>query len=1031
MTQRTDGKGTFNYLYEQDTGRLEEVQVGTQTVKTFTRTEVDGTVSVTRSTKVDANEFYSTTYSNTLLSNGGEHVETLFPGSTAYPDKLITSAEQDKDGRTELTFPDGSRTITWKGPDPLFGMQAPIVERMIIQTPDQIDADDLSDPNNVDRFEVSSSVERTGFTDPIDPRTWTVLTRTVEVNGRRFTTEFDRNVSTWTTTSPALRTTTTTVDAQNRVTSRQVTGLYPVFYSYDDQGRIEQITRGAGPDAREWRYTYHPTDGYLAALTSPLAASDAVAGTTSYGARDGAWRPTAVTLPGNDELSLDYDGNGNVTGVTPPASQAHGFDYTDVNLTGAYYPPTLVADEHAATTYAYRLDRKLETVSHRVYAAGVDSSDPSSTPLWTVTAVDRTYNADGRLSGATVLSGHGSSQTSYAYGYTYRYEDPAEVGGVQVKTIDVTGAGGEGLRLTYGYDGFWLNSTSWGPVPGYQGTGVSGTVSQSYNADYQVSSRTVSAGGDVSTIDFHHDLTVDADGLLTSATHATAGEITLTRDPGHGLVTGTTMQSGGASLSTTHTISGFGELDRLTASFVVAETEELFDEHVTERDAIGRIVRKTEAVLGVPRDYFYKYDPSGRLLYVCEETAGPLCSGDVPPDPADQVIEQYSYGVNGNRASAFVAGVSNVLITDYDAQDRLLTYGGNTYAWTPDGRLHTKTSPSPVDPAEDDVTTYAYDVHGNLRTVEIVPFSGPPTTISYVIDGRNRRVGKKVNGQLVQAFLYKDGLNPVAELSVSAAGVVDGIASRFVYASRAHVPDFMIKGGNTYRLVTDHLGSVRLVVNVANGDIAQRLDYDAFGRVDPSTRTNPGFQPFGFAGGIQDADTGLVRFGARDYDPEVGRWTTKDPILMAKGEFLVYGYVLGDPVNRVDPIGLGTDAQYDIAGQGCIDPATKQWIGQRYSEPEPDNKEGGWGFTVSISPETIGWGITAAIACIFDRSKVICNYGAKIAVGHLIRDIAYSWQSWEPFEPDRIEPADNPQWKWECNNNYCGPRYIPSPYPSP
>ncbi len=42
--------------------------------------------------------------------------------------------------------------------------------------------------------------------------------------------------------------------------------------------------------------------------------------------------------------------------------------------------------------------------------------------------------------------------------------------------------------------------------------------------------------------------------------------------------------------------------------------------------------------------------------------------------------------------------------------------------------------------------------------------------------------------------------------------------------------------------------------------------------------SNPGFVPFGFAGGMYDAETGLVRFGARDYDPMVGRWTSKDPI---------------------------------------------------------------------------------------------------------------------------------------------------------
>ena len=47
----------------------------------------------------------------------------------------------------------------------------------------------------------------------------------------------------------------------------------------------------------------------------------------------------------------------------------------------------------------------------------------------------------------------------------------------------------------------------------------------------------------------------------------------------------------------------------------------------------------------------------------------------------------------------------------------------------------------------------------------------------------------------------------------------------------------------------------------------QRLDYDAFGQV--LLDTNPGFQPFGFAGGLYDEQTKLVRFGARDYDGEV------------------------------------------------------------------------------------------------------------------------------------------------------------------
>jgi RHS repeat-associated protein len=62
-------------------------------------------------------------------------------------------------------------------------------------------------------------------------------------------------------------------------------------------------------------------------------------------------------------------------------------------------------------------------------------------------------------------------------------------------------------------------------------------------------------------------------------------------------------------------------------------------------------------------------------------------------------------------------------------------------------------------------------------------------------------------------------------------------------------------------------------------------------------------QPFGFAGGIYDADTGLVRFGARDYDGVTGRWTAKDPLLFGGGQTNLYVYVNGDPVNRIDPTG--------------------------------------------------------------------------------------------------------------------------------
>ena len=83
--------------------------------------------------------------------------------------------------------------------------------------------------------------------------------------------------------------------------------------------------------------------------------------------------------------------------------------------------------------------------------------------------------------------------------------------------------------------------------------------------------------------------------------------------------------------------------------------------------------------------------------------------------------------------------------------------------------------------------------------------------------------------------------------------------------------------------------------------VALEKTYDEFGVV--LSDSNPGFQPFGFAGGLYDPDTGLVRFGARDYDAEVGRWTTKDPIGFNAGTSNLYAYVDSDPLNNVDADG--------------------------------------------------------------------------------------------------------------------------------
>jgi RHS repeat-associated protein len=99
-------------------------------------------------------------------------------------------------------------------------------------------------------------------------------------------------------------------------------------------------------------------------------------------------------------------------------------------------------------------------------------------------------------------------------------------------------------------------------------------------------------------------------------------------------------------------------------------------------------------------------------------------------------------------------------------------------------------------------------------------------------------------------------------------------------------------------------------VNAATGAVQQRFDVDEWGNV--VNDTNPGFVPFGFAAGLFDADTGLVRFGARDYDAESGRWTAKDPIRFDGDSENLFTYAENDPVNLADEGGTRFQPHYAI-----------------------------------------------------------------------------------------------------------------------
>ena len=355
------------------------------------------------------------------------------------------------------------------------------------------------------------------------------------------------------------------------------------------------------------------------------------------------------------------------------------------------------------------------------------------------------------------------------------------------------------------------------------------------------------------TINFGYD----NDDLLTSA-----GAMTITRDPATGFVTATVL----GAIHETRTYDAYGAEQTYT---VTASGNTLYSVDYGTRDGLGRITTKTETIQSETHVFGYSYYPTGGLK-------------DVTKD--GNLTAHYEYDANSNR----LVGPGLTASPVYDSQDRLQTYGNCTYSYKGDGSLQTKTCPSGT-------TAYDYDAFGNLRGVTLP--NG--TIITYVIDGTHRRNGKRVNGVLTEGFSYRGQLEPIAWLNANGS-----VRATFVYGTRPNVPEYMILGSSSYRLIADQVGTVRLVADVASGAVVERTDYDEFGVVLSDSAL--GIQPFGFAGGIRDFDSGLTRFGTRDYDPAIGRWTQKDALLFLGGSSNLYSYIAGDAVNANDPTGLAS-----------------------------------------------------------------------------------------------------------------------------
>ncbi|MFH1231818.1 MAG: RHS repeat-associated core domain-containing protein, partial [Planctomycetota bacterium] len=215
----------------------------------------------------------------------------------------------------------------------------------------------------------------------------------------------------------------------------------------------------------------------------------------------------------------------------------------------------------------------------------------------------------------------------------------------------------------------------------------------------------------------------------------------------------------------------------------------------------------------------------------------------------------YTYDNNGNRIQKSYRGEQTVYNYDYDNQLSRIIY--------PNGAS----------------TQYTYDAGG--RRIKEESFSEESlATKQYLYDGSTAIIERDGSGKTTAAYTR----------GVSIGGGIGGIISRTTQDAQRTAHYYLYDGQGNITHLTDTSGKV--IIN---------YDYDAFGSVvyqNGSLENNYQFQTKEY-----DSNSGLVYFGARYYDPSLGRWLTPDPLGMIDGPNL-YLYCNNNPVGWVDPWGL-------------------------------------------------------------------------------------------------------------------------------
>jgi RHS repeat-associated protein len=282
----------------------------------------------------------------------------------------------------------------------------------------------------------------------------------------------------------------------------------------------------------------------------------------------------------------------------------------------------------------------------------------------------------------------------------------------------------------------------------------------------------------------------------------------------------------------------------------------------------ARVRTRTDAVSGMKTTY--TYDSAGRFSYAREDKGTTLNSS-----------WQYCYDQAGNLTSQGVEqGCPRGTTYSVNDAHQITAKNGSTANWSYD---KTGNETAGASTPEGTRTGETWTDYSQLTSVTV---GGKTYTGQYGSTDQSERI------RLGDTFFHN---GPLGLSAKTTAGVDMGFNRE-----PGGTLNSMTTGGTSYYYLTDALGSVVALAD-ETGTKVNTYGYSPRG-VQRATTTEKVSQPYRFAGGYQDP-TGLYHYGARYYDPNIGRFTSPDPSGQEKNPYL---YAEGDPVNRIDPSGLAS-----------------------------------------------------------------------------------------------------------------------------